>query len=70
MTFTLDWFYTGQLQYITVPNSRLVRAVKKITAEVWPVKQRRGRFWKVDHYLAPREAVAQAEAAIAGVTRR
>lgn len=58
MTFNLDWFMTGQLAYVTVPNSRLVRKLKSLTREVWPVLQRRGKFWKTAYYLAPASAIA------------
>ena len=45
---------------ISVPNPRLVRAVKRITDEVWPVRERSGKFWNTTHYLAPQPAIDRA----------
>lgn len=34
-------------------NRKLIRRLKKLTAEVWPVYTRLGKFWNVSHYLVP-----------------
>jgi len=47
---------------ITVPNPALVRAVKAITPEVWPVKVRKGRYWQTRYYIAPQAAIDKAQA--------
>lgn len=38
-------------------NPRLLRAVKKISDEVWPVHERKGKFWPRTHYLVPKDAL-------------
>ena len=42
---------------IHVPDPATVRAVKKITPEVWPVKKRFGKFWKTVYYLTSKRAL-------------
>lgn len=40
-------------------NPALVRAIKGRTNQVWPVKERKGKFWKTAYYLVPRALVAE-----------
>jgi len=60
-TFDLNWIK----DYATfTPDARLTRAVKSLTAEVWPVYRRRGRYWKLDHYMTSAKVLEQAKATL------
>lgn len=62
-TFNLDWFHVGDEARITAGEKpQLVRAVKALTREIWPVRVRKGRFWKVAYYLTSAQAVRDASA--------
>lgn len=61
---TFDDLWLRDLDRIDVPNPKLLRAVKKLTEEVWPVRRRRGKFWSTSYYLAPRAMIERARSQI------
>lgn len=59
---TWDRAWGSQLQRIDTGNPGLLAKIKQVTDELFTVKQRRGKFWTTKYYMAPPEAIRQAEA--------
>jgi len=60
-TFDLNWVK----DYATfAPNAPLTRAVKALTAEVWPIHVRKGKWWRLSHYITSAKALELARATL------
>lgn len=53
--------WNRDLKRVHVPNPQIVRALREVTDEIWPVLERRGKFWSTRYYLAPEKAIQEAE---------
>lgn len=63
---TFDKTYLTELKRIKPGEEPgLVRTLREMTAEIWEVKARRGKWWQMDHYLAPPKAIEEARARMA-----
>lgn len=56
------WDGFPELAKLPVGAPQLVRAIKAQTDEVWPVYERRGKFWSRSFYFVPRRALELARA--------
>ncbi len=59
---TFDFAHTGELAMLLVGSDRrlLLRVRRLAPDEIWPVYERRGRWWRRAYYLVPRAALAAA----------
>jgi len=53
------FIWQDEMDKIPIGNQKFLREVKKRTDEVWPVKERRGKFWTTEYYLAPKQVIAE-----------
>ncbi|MFP4224941.1 MAG: hypothetical protein ACLFVN_12855 [Phycisphaeraceae bacterium] len=57
---TFDTKWLADLERVPVGDPQLIRKLRTLTDEVWPVKERSGKWWNTRYYLAPKEAIAKA----------
>lgn len=58
------FIWQSEVGEIPTGNQVFLREVKKRTDEVWPVKERRGKFWTTSHYLAPKQVISDVKVAL------
>lgn len=53
------FIWQNEFDEIPVGVPKFLKEVKKRTDEVWTIKKRKGQYWPTDHYLAPKQVVAE-----------
>lgn len=65
-TFDRGWIPQHQLGTLMAgTDTPVLREVRKLTDEVWPVFEKQGKYWHKSRYLAPKQAIAEAQEALA-----